>query len=84
MNDPFVMKAWAKTFPDNKYVKFLSDGSGTYTKTLGLELDLSAAGLCTRSRRFALLIDDLKVQVANLESGGELTVSGAQHILKAI
>ncbi|XAR50658.1 Peroxiredoxin [Bertholletia excelsa] len=84
VNDPFVMKAWAKTFPDNKHVKFLADGSGTYTHALGLELDLSEKGLGTRSRRFALLVDNLKVKVTNLEEGGSFTVSSADDILKAL
>lgn len=84
MNDSFVMKAWAKTYPDNKHVKFLADGAGKYTKALGLELDLSEKGLGIRSRRFALLVEDLKVKVANIETGGEFTVSGADEILKAL
>ncbi|KAG9456123.1 hypothetical protein H6P81_000631 [Aristolochia fimbriata] len=84
VNDPFVMKEWAKTFPENKHVKFLADGSATYTHALGLELDLSEKGLGTRSRRFALLVDDLKVKVANVEQGGEFTVSSAEEILKAL
>ncbi|KAL3839890.1 hypothetical protein ACJIZ3_024481 [Penstemon smallii] len=84
LNDPFVMKAWAKTFPDNKHVKFLADGSGTYTRALGLELDLTDKGLGIRSKRYALLVEDLKVKVANVEAGGEFTVSGAEDILKAL
>ena len=84
VNDPFVMKAWAKTYPDNKYVKFLADGSGKYTQELGLELDLTEKGLGVRARRFALLADDLKVKVANIEQGGEFTISGAEEILKAL
>ncbi|CAM8960461.1 hypothetical protein QQ045_005173 [Rhodiola kirilowii] len=84
VNDPFVMKAWAKTFPENKHVKFLADGSASYTRALGLELDLGDKGLGTRSRRFALLVDNLVVKVANIESGGEFTVSSAEEILKAL
>lgn len=84
VNDPFVMKAWAKTYPDNKFVKFLADGSAKYTQALGLELDLTEKGLGVRSRRFALLADDLKVKVANIEQGGEFAVSGAEEILKAL
>ncbi|XP_050220342.1 peroxiredoxin-2 [Mercurialis annua] len=83
VNDPFVMKAWAKTYPENKHVKFLADGSATYTHALGLELDLNEKGLGTRSRRFALLVDDLKVKAANVEQGGEFTVSSVDEILKA-
>lgn len=84
VNDPFVMRAWAKTYPDNKHVKFLADGAGKYTHALGLELDLSEKGLGVRSRRYALLVEDLKVKAANIESGGEFTVSGADEILKAL
>ncbi len=84
VNDPFVMKAWAKTYPDNKDVKFLADGSASYAHALGLELDLSEKGLGTRSKRFALVVDDLKVKVANIEAGGEFTVSSADDILKAL
>nr|GFA54619.1 putative thioredoxin-like fold protein [Tanacetum cinerariifolium] len=38
VNDPFVMKAWKKSYPETKNVKFLADGSATYTHALGLEL----------------------------------------------
>nr|ADG95957.1 peroxiredoxin [Panax ginseng] len=84
VNDPFVMKAWAKTYTDTKFVKFLADGSAKYTHALGLELDLSEKGLGTRSRRFALLVDDLKVKTANIETGGEFTVSGSEDLLKTL
>ncbi|XP_024979578.1 peroxiredoxin-2B-like [Cynara cardunculus var. scolymus] len=84
VNDPFVMKAWKKSYPETKNVKFLGDGSAKYTHALGLELDLSEKGLGVRSRRFALLVDDLKVVVANIESGGEFTVSSADDILAAL
>nr|ACA13182.1 type II peroxiredoxin [Xerophyta viscosa] len=84
VNDPFVMKAWSKTYPENKHVKFLADGSGKYTQALGVELDLSEKGLGLRSRRFAILVDDLKVKVANVEEGGAFTISGADEILKAV
>ncbi|KAL9679102.1 hypothetical protein QQ045_016957 [Rhodiola kirilowii] len=48
VNDPFVMKVWAKPFPENKHVKFLADGSASYTRALGLEMDLGDKGLGTR------------------------------------
>ncbi|PON50530.1 Peroxiredoxin-2B [Parasponia andersonii] len=84
VNDPFVMKAWAQSYPDNKHVKFLADGAGKYTHALGLELDLSEKGLGIRSRRFSLLVDDLKVKVANVENAGEFAVSSAEDIIKAL
>lgn len=78
------MKAWAKTYPDNRHVKFLADGSASYTHILGLELNLAEKGLGIRSRRFALLVDNLVVKVANIEEGGAFTISSAEEILKAI
>ncbi|XP_028806515.1 peroxiredoxin-2B [Neltuma alba] len=84
VNDPYVMGAWAKSFPENKHVKFLADGSAKYNQALGLELDLTEKGLGTRSRRYALLVDDLKVKVANVENAGEFTVSSAEDIIKAL
>ncbi|KAG6499507.1 peroxiredoxin-2C-like [Zingiber officinale] len=83
VNDPFVMKTWAKSYPENRHVKFLADGSSYYTHDLGLELDFSEVGLGIRSRRFALLVDNLVVTVANIEEGGgEVTISGVEEILK--
>ena len=84
VNDPFVMNSWAKTFLENKHVKFLADGAAKYTNALGLELDLTDKGLGVRSKRFALLVEDLKVKVANVESGGEFTISSAEEIIKAL
>ncbi|KAK1383507.1 Glutaredoxin-dependent peroxiredoxin [Heracleum sosnowskyi] len=84
VNDPFVMKAFKKTYPDTKFVKFLADGSGKYVHALGLELDLSEKGMGVRSRRFAALVDDLKVKTINLETGGEFSVSSAEDLLKTL
>ncbi|KAK4391681.1 Peroxiredoxin-2 [Sesamum angolense] len=76
--------SYAYYIEEPRHVKFLADGSATYTRALGLELDLSEKGLGIRSRRFALLVEDLKVKAANIESGGEFTVSSAEDILKAL
>ncbi|KAI3495850.1 hypothetical protein L1887_38196 [Cichorium endivia] len=84
VNDPYVMKAWRKSYPDAKNVKFLADGSASYIHALGLQLDLSEKGLGIRSRRFAMLVDNLKVVAANIEEGGEFNVSGANEILNAL
>ncbi|GMI91818.1 thioredoxin-dependent peroxidase 1 [Hibiscus trionum] len=84
VNDPYVMKGWAKSYPENKHLKFFSDSSAAYIKSLGLELDVPDKGSGIRSERFALLLDDLKVKVANVETGGQLKVSTAEDMLKAL
>ncbi|XP_010447206.1 PREDICTED: peroxiredoxin-2A-like [Camelina sativa] len=80
VNDQFVMKAWGETYPENKHVKFVSDGSGEYTHLLGLELDLKDKGIAVRSSRFALLLDNLKVTVAIVDSGHEGPFSQLESI----
>lgn len=84
MNDPYVMKEWEKSYEGNKHIKFMADGSKNYTKALGLELDLSEKGLGVRSKRYALLVDDLIVKVANIETDGGFDVSSGENILKAL
>ena len=55
VNDAFVMGAWARDQGVDERIVMLADGSGTFTRALGLELDLVARGLGMRSQRFALV-----------------------------
>ena len=66
--------------PDGKIV-LLSDGNATFTKALGMDFDGSGFGLGTRSKRYAMLVDDGVVKVLNVEeSPGVMEVSGADRI----
>ncbi len=58
VNDVFVMDAWGKDQGADDKVDMLADGSAAFTKALGLELDLVAAGLGVRGQRFAMVVDD--------------------------
>ena len=49
VNDAWVMGAWGREQKTDNKIRMLADGSGDYTKALGLEFDLSARGLGTRS-----------------------------------
>ena len=84
VNDPFVMGAWAKDQKVKDKIMMLADGSGDYTRALGLELDLRKAGLGVRSRRYAMLIDDGVLKRLNLDEGGSLEHSKAEVILNQI
>ena len=81
VNDVFVMDAWGKSSGAEGKVKMLADGSGDYTKALGLELDLVDRGLGMRGQRFALVIGNNIVTQAFVENGGEFKVSSAEHVL---
>lgn len=84
VNDAFVLGAWARDQGVNEKILMLADGSGTFTKALGLELDLVARGLGVRSQRFALIVDDGKVTHVAIEAPGGFDVSRAEAVLAAL
>jgi peroxiredoxin len=81
VNDAFVMKAWGEAQEVGDKVVLIADGAGAFTKELGLEFDLSGAGLGVRSRRFAAIIENGVVTDLALEEGGGLDVSSADSVL---
>src|SRR5215813_11482352 len=58
VNDVWVMKAWAEQNNALGKIVMLADGSGVFTKALGIELDLTAHGLGVRAARGVIMIDD--------------------------
>ena len=85
VNDAFVMKAWAEEHEALGKIVMLSDGNATFTKALGLDFDGSGFGLGTRSKRYAMLVDNGVVKILNIEeSPGVMEVSGADRILAAL
>jgi peroxiredoxin (alkyl hydroperoxide reductase subunit C) len=84
VNDVFVLDAWAKDQGVDSKIIMLADGSGAFTKALGLELDLVPRGLGVRSQRFALIADDMKVTHLAVEPPGGFDVSRAEAILAAL
>lgn len=80
VNDPFVMSAWAKNREVGDRITMLADGNAELTKAIGLDFDASAAGLGTRSRRYAMVVDDGVVQalmVEDVPSKAERTAASA-------
>jgi peroxiredoxin len=82
VNDPFVMGAWGREQGAKGKVRMMADGSGLYTKALGLEVDLMARGLGVRCQRFSMLVDDGVVKALNLEEPGKFEVSSAEKLLE--
>lgn len=82
VNDAFVMGAWGKD-QNADSILMLADGNGELTKALGLELDLTAAGLGIRSKRYAMIVDDGVVQLLNIDETG-LEQSSAETVLSAL
>jgi peroxiredoxin len=80
VNDVFVMNAWGKDQQVGDMI-MLADGNGTYTKSLGLEMDGSGFGMGTRSKRYSMIVEDGVVKQLNVEAGGEFKVSAADYML---
>ncbi len=84
VNDAFVMGAWGREQKTGGKVRMMADGSGKYTKLLGLELDLTERGMGVRSQRYSMLVDDGVVKQVNVDAGGKFEVSDAGTMLKQL
>ena len=82
VNDPFVMKAWGESQHVPEGLQMLADGNGDFTRGLGLEMDASAYGMGSRSKRFALYAENGIVRKMFVEAPGEFRVSSAEHVLE--
>ena len=83
VNDPFVMDAWGKS-QNAEEIIMVGDAFGEFTKAIDLEMDLSGAGLGIRSKRYAMIVNDGKVELLNIDEKGNVDVSSAETILAAL
>ncbi|MGH7052524.1 MAG: peroxiredoxin [Stellaceae bacterium] len=84
VNDAFVMGAWGKERGADDKIVMLGDGSGDFTRAVGLELDRIKEGMGVRSQRYAMLVEDGVVKALNVEKPGEYAVSSAEAMLEAL
>jgi peroxiredoxin len=63
------MDEWAKATGSDGKVLMLTDDSAAFAKAIGLDIDLTGAGigLGVRSKRYAMLVDDGVVKVLNID-----------------
>lgn len=57
VNDAFVMYQWGKSLGLEK-VKLLPDGSGDFTRRMGMLINKDHVGFGMRSWRYAMIVDD--------------------------
>ncbi|MBU6269453.1 MAG: peroxiredoxin [Sphingomonadales bacterium] len=60
VNDAFVMYQWGKNL-GLKNVKLLPDGSGAFTRRMGMLINKDHLGFGQRSWRYAMVVDDNRV-----------------------
>jgi cytochrome c peroxidase len=83
VNDPFVMKAWGEaTGAEAAGIAMLADPESAFTKAIGMDFTAPPVGLVSRSKRYAMLVDDGTVTILNVEgSPGECEVSAGETLL---
>jgi|TARA_B100000959_G_scaffold266819_1_gene309659 peroxiredoxin len=81
VNDVYVMDAWGKTHQAPGAVAMLADGSGDFSRAVGLAVDLSKRGFGERSQRYALISDNGVVTHLNVEAPGKFEISDAATML---
>ena len=81
VNDLDVMTAWAKSTGADGKIVMLADGNATFAKAVGLEKDLTVAGMGLRSSRYSMIVENGVLKQLNFEPGPGIAVSGAETIL---
>ncbi|MGL4413258.1 peroxiredoxin [Roseinatronobacter monicus] len=86
VNDPFVMNAWGEsTGATAAGLTLLADGTGAFTKAIGMSFDAAPVGLMGRSKRYAMLVEDGTVTLLHVEEGpGVCEVSAGEALLAAM
>ncbi|MCM2477785.1 peroxiredoxin [Rhizobium sp. CG5] len=85
VNDWHVMGAWAQQSGGLGKIHFLADWDASFTKALGLDMDLSAGALGIRSKRYSMLVNDGVVTSLNIEENpGQATVSAAAAMIEQL
>lgn len=82
VNDAHVMRAWGDKQGASGVVTMVADGNAELTRALGLDIDLSVAGMGVRAKRAALLIEDGALKSIEVEAKpSDVTGSGAEACL---
>jgi glutaredoxin/glutathione-dependent peroxiredoxin len=84
VNDAAVMRAWGENGKTTGRVTMLADGNGDFARAVGLDADMTKAGMGRRSRRYSMLVDDGVVKILNLEEPGAFGASSGDHLLTQI
>lgn len=82
-NDAFVLSAWAKVLGLNEKFKFASDPNIEFATSVGLDLDATSMGLGTRTKRFALIVNNGKIEYIGVD-GIEPKESSAETVLSKL
>ena len=85
VNDRFVMNAWGNQLGAIEAgISMIADVNADFTRAIGAELDLTAAGLGLRSTRYAMIAQDGVIKHIAVDEPGKLEGASAEAILKIL
>ena len=80
-----TIMSWAQHSGGMGKIHFLADWDASFTKAMGLDMDLSAGALGVRSKRYSMLVEDGVVKSLNIEENpGQATVSSAATMIEQL
>jgi len=82
VNDVFVLDAWGKDQNADEII-MLADGIGEFASAMGLDQDLSGIQFGKRSQRYAMIVNDGKIELLNIDEKG-VDKSSAETVLAAL
>lgn len=80
VNDPFVMSAFGDFLKAKEKITFLAEDGG-FAKLVGVDKSFAQAYMGTRSKRYAMIIDDGVVKYFGIDDSG-LNLSSVEEVLK--
>lgn len=85
VNDPYIMGAWGKaTGASEVGITMLGDADASFTKAIGMDFTAPPVGFHSRSKRFAMLVEDGVVTLLQEDKPGVCDVSTGEAMLEAM
>ena len=84
VNDEHVMKTWLLSYSQTHNIHGIADGNAEVITYFNLLSDKTMNYMGIRSKRFAMVISNNKVQKLNIEKASEFKISSAEAILKEL
>jgi peroxiredoxin len=85
VNDAFVQGRWAQDTGAEGNILMLADGNADFVRKIGLDVDMSARGMGTRSKRYAMAVENGVVKILNVEDApGNHDKSSAETLCSLI
>lgn len=84
VNDPFVLDVWGKSSgAADAGIAMLADAGADFTNAIGMAFTAPPVGLYNRSNRYALILEDGVIAVANVDAPNTCNLSVGEELLAA-